>query len=987
MKVPLSLLLSLFCFAALSGQNVVLRGVITDESGGVVPGATVTIGGTPAPTRTTRTNSEGAYSFSGLQPGDYTVQVLASGLVLPQPVRVTLKAGAQSLNLELKVAARTEQLTVGDTANSTVATDPSSNASAVVLQGTDLEALSDDPTSLAADLQALAGPAAGPNGGTIYIDGFSGGQLPSKDSIREIRVNQNPFSPEYDKLGFGRVEIFTKPGSDKYRGSAFYNYADAFWNSRNPYAAQKAPFLLQEYGGNVGGPVNRRSSFFVDVRRDAVDNGSIINAVTLDPATLAITPFTGTYLVPQRAIRVSPRFDYQLNSNNTLTFRYGFSQMDIPGAGIGGFNLDSRGYDVQTTTNTIQIAETAVIGARMVNEIRFQYFRSAVADRVMTPGPATQVTGSFIGGGASVGNAADIQSSYEIQDYFSLARAKHTWRFGARVRGLLEDTFSPQNFNGTFSFSGGLGPQLDSNNRPVLDAAGQPVIVTVTSIEQYQRTLLFQGSGYSPDLIRLLGGGASQFKITTGNPALSANQYDLGAFAGDDWRMRPNLTLSLGLRYEAQTNLQDWGDLALRVGLAWAPGAGRKGAPSKTVIRAGFGVFYERFALANTITARRYNGTVQRQYVIADPDFYPSVPKVPAPGASQAGQIVEQISSSMRAPYIMQSALGVERQLPWGTTLAVTYANSHGLHILRSRDINAPLPGTYSPLRPENGISPYGPAGPIFLMESAGLYNQNQVIVNVNSRVNRNISLTGSYMLNRAMSNTDGVGTFPANQYDMAGEYGPAATDVRHRFSVTGSLSTKWDVRLSPMVVWQSGPPFNITSGQDLYGTTLFNARPAITADPNTPGVIRTEYGLLAPIPAPGEPILGRNYGRGPGLIRVNLRVSKTIGFGKPREGAPAGAPPPGGGNRGGPSGPFSSGGALQGVFSATPVARRYNLVISMQVDNLLNHNNPGPITGNIASPLFGQANQSAGARDLGGGGFSEAANNRRLELQIRLNF
>src|SRR5208282_930128 len=117
---------------------------------------------------------------------------------------------------------------------------------------------------------------AGPNGGQIYVDGFSGGELPPKESIREIRINSNPFAPEYDSLGYGRIQIFTKPGTDKFHGSAFFNLGDDVWNSRNPYAEQKAPFLLEEYGGNVSGPLNSRTSFFLDVRRDVVDNGSII---------------------------------------------------------------------------------------------------------------------------------------------------------------------------------------------------------------------------------------------------------------------------------------------------------------------------------------------------------------------------------------------------------------------------------------------------------------------------------------------------------------------------------------------------------------------------------------------------------------------------------------------------------------------------------------------------------------------------------------
>jgi hypothetical protein len=193
-------------------------------------------------------------------------------------------------------------------------------------------------------------------------------------------------------------------------------------------------------------------------------------------------------------------------------------------------------------------------------------------------------------------------------------------------------------------------------------------------------------------------------------------------------------------------------------------------------------------------------------------------------------------------------------------------------------------------------------------------------------------------------------------------------------------------VRLSPLVILQSGPPFDITAGEDFYGTTLFNARPGITTDPSRLGVIRTQYGLLDPNPVPGEPIIPRNYGRGPGYVRVNLRVSKTIGLGRVREGgANTSAPATGADSRRRTEGgPFST---AAGVFGPPSVSRPYNLTISMQMENIINHNNPGPIIGNVTSPLFGQANQPAGARDLGGGGFSEAANNRRLELQIRFNF
>jgi hypothetical protein len=253
-------------------------------------------------------------------------------------------------------------------------------------------------------------------------------------------------------------------------------------------------------------------------------------------------------------------------------------------------------------------------------------------------------------------------------------------------------------------------------------------------------------------------------------------------------------------------------------------------------------------------------------------------------------------------------------------------------------------------------------------MTSSGLYNQNQFLVNVATRLNSQVSLSSAYTWNHARSNSDGLGTFPANPYNFTGEYGPAANDIRQRLQLTGSINTRWNIRFSPNITLQSGPPFDITTGTDLYGTTLYNARPGIATDSSKPGLIRTAYGLLDPNPVPGQPLLPRNYGRGPGTVMVNLRVGKTFAFGRERGGASA------------PHAPASS-----GIFSSPGPDRRFNLTISMAVRNLINHTNPGPIIGNIASPLFGQANQMAGGPN--GEGFSENANNRRLELQTRFTF
>jgi hypothetical protein len=974
-------LLAMLASSALVAQTARLHGQVADESGAVVPGASVVLVGSAGLVQSTTADEQGTYSFANVPPGNYTVRASARLLSQAQPARVSLRAGSQVLDLILKVDSLTEKVTVRENSAPALSTESSNNASAVVLSGGDLDALSDDPNDLAADLQALAGPSAGPNGGAIFVDGFSGGELPAKGSIREIRINQNPFSPEYDKLGYGKIEIFTKPGSDKYHAEINYNFANQFWNSRNPYAPDKAHFLLDEFEGGGGGPLGHRASFTVDAQRNMVDNGTVTNAVTLNPQSLAVEPFAGSTVIPGRYTRVSPRIDDQLNQSHTLMFRYGVTHSDVRDNGVGGLDLATRAYHSQFTNQTAQAADTLVRGAT-VNETRFQYYRSAVEQIADSLSPQIVVLGAFNGGGSPFGSSFDTQNSYELQNYTSILRRAHSLRFGVRLRAQTEASTSPQNFDGTFTFAGtALAPVLDARNQPVVDGAGQPEAAPITSIESYRRTLVFQQLGYSPQQIRNLGGGATQFSMNAGTPGLAVHQVDAGVFAGDDWRLRPNLTLSFGLRYETQTNIHDRSDVAPRIAIAWAPAATAGNQRAKTVLRAGFGMFYDRFALANTLTAARMNGTVQQQYAVDNPDFFPEIPSPAALAAFRSSQVIEEVSSGLRAPYIMQSAFTVERQLPGNTTIAATYTNSHGVHLFRSTDINAPLPGTYNSSDPGSGTFPLGHAGPFFLMESSGLYNQNQFIANVNSRL-KGVSLFGFYVFNRALSNTDGINTFPANPYDSRGEYSSASTDVRHRFNVGGSINLKWKIRISPFVVVQSGTPFDITAGSDLYGTTLFNGRPGVATDPNQPGVIRTAYGLLDPNPSPGEALLPRNYGTGPALVAVNLRLAKTIGFGGEKGGS-AGEQRPDSGTATALA--AVSGRGLGRVLGTPSTSRRFNLTFGLSVRNLLNHTNPGPIIGNITSPLFGSANQIAGGPN--GEGFYENANNRRLESQIRFMF
>ena len=314
-----------------------MKGVLSDDSGAVIPSASVSLTGNGVQ-KAAVTQNDGTYTFSGLAPGQYTVKATFPGFA-PVSKAVTVDGGTVQLPLQLTVTAEKQEVTVSAEAGPSVSVEPDNNATALVLKGEDLAALPDDPDDLSDALQALAGPAAGPNGGSIYIDGFSGGELPPKESIREIRINQNPFSAEYDKLGFGRIEILTKPGSDRYRGTLFLNDSDALFNSRNPFSTNKPDFSSRMFGGNFGGPISKRASFFLDFNRRQISDNELVNAVYLDPQTLTQSPLQQAVVTPNTWTRIAPRVDYQLSTNHTLTGRLEYSWVNQSNQGIGQFKL------------------------------------------------------------------------------------------------------------------------------------------------------------------------------------------------------------------------------------------------------------------------------------------------------------------------------------------------------------------------------------------------------------------------------------------------------------------------------------------------------------------------------------------------------------------------------------------------------------------------------------------------------------------------
>ena len=1018
----LLLVLTLCASSAFAQQRTgSLKGQVLDELGGAIVGATVVAVDGKGVEKTVVTNNGGTYTINGLAPGRYTVRASTAGFGVYENTEVDVVAGRpQELDITLKVAIEEQKVTVASDSPS-LSTEPENNAGAVVLKGSDIDSLPDDPDDLAAALQALAGPSAGPNGGQIFIDGFSNGRLPPRSSIREIRINSNPFSAEYDRLGFGRIEILTKPGSDRFRGSASFGYNNNIFNSRNPYALTRPPYQSRNYGANLSGPISKKkASFFFDFEKRDVNDQAIINAIILD-SNLNIVSFNETVPTPSRRISLNPRIDYQINKSNTLVARYSYEHTTRI-QGVGGFSLDSRKYSNTSSEQQIQLTETAVINKTVVNETRFQFRYEPSASNANNTIPTINVLEAFTGGGSQIGLASNTQNFWELQNNTSMTKGRHALRFGVRFRHTNINDISPQGFGGTWTFGGALGPVLDANNQIVNDPqTGLPLLTELTSIERYRRTLLFQQEGKTGPEIRVLGGGATQFSISAGNPLATVTQLDFGGFAQDDWKVRPNLTLNLGLRYENQDNISSNLNFAPRIGFAWSPGNAQQ---AKMVIRGGFGVFYDRVSENLTLTAERFNGINQQQYSVvgnAILNLFPNVPSAADLAAFAVPISTYQLATNIQAPYTTQGVISVERQLPHSFTMAVSYINARTLHLLRGHAVNAPLPGTFVPSIPNSGVRPSPNLGNVFQYESSGRSNQNQFIVTLSHRLSRSASLNAFYVLAKTNSDTDGTGTYSANPYDFTGEFGRSSQDVRQRFVMTGSFRLPWGVSLNPFVIVSSGAPFNITLGRDLNGDTLYTERPSFApagVDCSSVNIKCTPFGNFNLAPVLGETLIPRNLGNGPSSLSTRLGISKTFAFGKERgstaqnnpngagaggrrdgaSGGAAGGTRPGGaggipgmggmgGGRPGGGGEGGGGGRGGGGFGGGgggDQAKRYSLTFSINMQNVLNHTNLGRPTGNLSSSFFGRANSGGGNFGGGGGG---GPFNRRIDLQVRFNF
>lgn len=922
-----------------------LRGIVVDPTGAIVIGAEVVLRDAQGHEQKQVTNALGEFRFASLAAGTYSLRVTAEGFAPYEEPALTLEPGPAAtvrvrrgetlvphpLTIVLQILI-TEQVEV--TEETRVSVEPDTNLSAVVIRGEDLQALPDDPDELLEVLRQMAGPSVGAGDVQVFVDGFrERGRIPPRSAIREIRINSNPFSAEFREPGRGRIEILTRPGTELFRLNGFFDFNDEALNARNAFAPVRAPLQVRRYGGFLSGPLIRgKASFFAELQRRELDENETIRATILDPMTLQPTPFAAVLETPQRGTEFSIRSEWQPARDHTVSFGYRLFDSTNRNEGVGGFSLPERAATRESRQQTLRFSLTSLLHRRMTNELRLQLNRRESGSQALSDRPAIIVLDAFSGGGNQ--NALfsrQTEDELEFANNFSIPRGRHLMKMGVRAEAERVSDLNRSNFGGTFTFS---------------------------SLEQY-RDVLLGVPGVRP----------TQFTINRGDPRAAATVWEFAWFVQDDWRVRPNLTLSLGLRHEFQTHLRDRLNLAPRLGWAWSPRGSRQ-----MVLRGGIGLFYDSLDTGLVLNTIRFDGQRQQQIIIRFPGF---------PDPFSEGEVtvrptsVRVLAPDLVAPYTLQATVEMERQLPRGFFLSVGYSRIRGVHLFRSRNINAPLPGTFLPPHPERG--------PIFQIESTAYSLRNELRLGFRRQMGRTFTLFGNYILSSTRNDSDGAFSTPVNQYDARSEWGRASFDARHQFFVGGLINLPWKIRLAPFVNLRSSRPFNITTGRDNNLDTIINDRPSLVS-PSTPGAIITPFGAFNPDPRPGEPIIPRNFGTGPAYRSVDVTFSRTFGFGQPRASRPW--PPaeaqgpqgrfpsmPGPGGRGPGGGPGGGGGFRGGLgeggFGSSEY--RYSFTLILRATNLLNTVNFANYSGVLTSPFFGRANAALPAR--------------RVELQLRFAF
>jgi hypothetical protein len=826
-----------------------VSGVVLDPSNAAIAGAKVTLhGGSLENEPSTATDLAGHFQFAGVTPGSYEVEVQREGFkILRSRVKVGLHSSAP-LRIVLPLAELHEEVTATDSQGQ-LSREATENADIIRLDRQALDSLPILDNDVVRAVTEMLGPGSGGSGGAVLIvDGVMVSEVGVPASaIQEVRINQNPYSAEYSAPGKNRIEIITKDGSSDYHGSLDTSFRDYRLDARNAFADTRPPERLSLFDGYFSGPLgkSKKTTFQVSASQKQDDRQSIVYA------QVPSGTFSQNFPNPQHSAYFLAGINQRIGKGNNLAIRYSFFNWSDKGRGVGGVHLPEAASDESSSRHYFYVSDRAAITANLINEFSVRATTSDSITRSVLQGqPRIVVLDAFVGGGGQT-NLNELRNYLQLTDTLSWSHGKNLVKVGINLPELSRWSLNDRtNFDGTFQFS---------------------------SLKDY-----LQGRPFS-------------FVQQQGTSQLVYWQRVIGLFAQDEMRVRPGLSIAFGLRYDWQNYISNPKNFAPRASFAFTPTSSRK-----IVFRGGAGVFYETTGQEAIADMLRFNGQTLRQIVLSNPS-YPNPFTVGGVAQTLPNSIV-RFAPDLRLPYSLQYSFGVETQLQKSTTFTATYVGIRGSDLFRSRDLNAPLPPLYVQ-RPNPEIAT------LREVQSDGNLTSNALKLAVRTKISRFFNGMAQYTLSRSYDDTAGIAAFPANQYDLAGEWSRSNSDSLHFFYFYGTLNAPKGVSLGASLSVRSGQPYTITTGTDDYGTTFANARPA------------------------GVP---RNSLEGPWSTTLNLRLAKAFSL----------------------------------VTAKTGKHKKHekkglSATVAVDAFNVLNHVNLGRPVGNLTSPFFGHSVSAGPPRRL----------------------
>ena len=843
-----------------------LRVTVRDATDLGLPQAVVAITDAQGVAQQAAVDRESVATFTGLQPGAYQVTVTADGF-REQVLQVTVRRGNNAATAKMVVAI-SEQITVAEQGTD----ERRDNGFTQTLTADEIDALSDDPDEMAEQLAQMAGP-----GAQIFVDGFRGGRLPPKDQIQQIRFNSNSFSAEYHEAGMVRVEVITRPGMGGWRGRANFGFRDESLNARNAFSPVKEPTEQQRYNLSFQGPIVKGKTGF----SMSVDGNNAFDSRTIRAQSPGDQTVTGLARNTTDGLNANFRIDHAIGQGSQVRAEYERRATDRGNLGVGDFDLPERAYDTEQVNDTFRVRNTRVLGKKVFSELKFEFTSSDSATLPLSALPTVRVNEAFTAGGAGQSGSRSVREIELAQNFDFTIRRKHAMRAGLLFETSWVTSTQQQNGNGTYVFQ-----SIDAYN------LGQP----------------------------------DTYTLRVGDPLVEYSQVRAGWFLQDDVRLGRNLSVSVGVRQEIQTQVNDAWNLAPRAAFTWT-------ASRKTTVRGGYGIFYDWYDANLYEQTLRVDGQRQYDIIVEDPGF----PVISGGGTRLPSSVIR--AASLDQPVIQQASLGLERPLTSWAGLRMDYMWTRGSNTLRSVNVNAPA----------DGVRPDPASGNITEIQSTGRRASDRLTVGVNARHERlRIFSNVMYQLQSSRNYADSATSLPSDSTNPDADWGPSAQDIRHRLFLMFNAPIWKGIRAGFNMQVASAAPYNITTGRDDNLDTVFNDRPAGTE---------------------------RNSARGANAVNATLRVNKAFGFGGPTRGPGGGMPmppPPGGGggaaaggamSQRGPGGP--GGGDGPQMFIMEGANSRYRLDFYAQVTNLFNYVNYNTFIGNQLSPFFGTATSAAPARRM----------------------